>query len=458
MQILILGAGQVGSSVAASLAREDSNDITVVDEDAELLEQLQDQYDIRTVQGFPSHPHILEQAGAGDAELVLAVTNKDEVNLTACQICSVLFHTPKKIARIRNNAYLSEPALFAKGAMTVDRIISPEKIITEYILRLIRHPNALQVLNFADGKVQLVAVRAYQGGPLVGNPLSDLHKHIPTTPTRVAAIWRQGEPIIPKAETIIEEDDEVFFIAARGDTRSVMAELQRLDKPYKRILIAGGGSIGLRLAKSLEEDHQVKIIEANLPRANFIAEQLDEAIVLHGDTASEDLLREEEIGKIDLFCALTNDDEANILSAMLAKRLGATKVLSIINRAAYVDLVEGGGIDIALSPQQATIGSLLAHIRRGDVAAVHSLRRGAAEAMEIIAHGDPKSSAVVGKRIADIKLPLGTTIGAIVRGDQVIITHHNTIIESEDHVILFVIHKRYIKDIEKLFHVGAAFF
>ncbi len=458
MQILILGAGQVGSSVAAILAREDSNDITVVDEDINLLEQLQDQYDIRTIQGFPSHPHILAQAGAEDAELVLAVTNKDEVNLTACQICSVLFHTPLKIARIRNNAYLNQPKLFAKGAMTVDMIISPEQIVTDYILRLVRHPNALQVLNFADGKVQLVAVRAFQGGPLVGNPLSELRTHIPTTPTRVAAIWRQGQPIIPKAETVIEVDDEVFFIAARGDTRSVMAELQRLDRPYKRILIAGGGSIGLRLAKALENDYQVKIIESNPVRANFISEELDQAIVLLGDTASEDLLRDEDIDNVDLFCALTNDDEANILSAMLAKRLGATKVLSIINRSAYVDLVEGGGIDIALSPQQATIGSLLAHIRRGDVAAVHSLRRGAAEAMEIIAHGDAKSSAVVGKRIADIKLPPGATIGAIVRGDNVIITHHNTVIESEDHVILFVIHKRYIKNVEKLFHVDAGFF
>jgi trk system potassium uptake protein TrkA len=285
-----------------------------------------------------------------------------------------------------------------------------------------------------------------------------MRKHIPTIPTRVAAIWRQGQPIIPKAETVIEVDDEVFFIASRGDTRAVMAELQRLDKPYKRILIAGGGSIGLRLAKALEDDYQVKIIEANLDRANLIAEQLDDAIVLHGDTASEDLLRDKDVDKVDLFCALTNDDEANILSAMLAKRLGATKVLSIINRAAYVDLVEGGGIDIALSPQQATIGSLLAHIRRGDVAAVHSLRRGAAEAMEVVAHGDAKSSAVVGKTIADIKLPLGTTIGAIVRGENVIITHHGTVIESEDHVILFVIHKRYIKDVEKLFHVDAGFF
>lgn len=458
MQILILGAGQVGSSVAASLAREESNDITVVDPSAEALEALQEQYDIRTVQGFPSHPHILAQAGAEDAELVLAVTNTDEINLVACQLCAALFSTPKKIARIRNNAYLSRPEIFENTSLAVDHIISPEKIVTDYILRLIDHPNALQVLNFAEGKVQLVAVRAFHGGPLVGNPLSDLRKHIPKTQTRVAAIWRNGAPIIPKAETIIEADDEVFFIAAREDIRSVMGELRRLDRPYKRIFIAGGGSIGLRLAKALEDDYKIKVIESNATRADFISAQLDDAIVLHGDAANEDMLSDEDIDNVDLFCALTNDDETNILSAMLAKRLGATKVLSIINRTAYVDLVEGGGIDIALSPQQATIGSLLAHIRRGDVAAVHSLRRGAAEALEAVAHGDEKSSAVVGRRIADIDLPPGTTIGAIVRGDEVIITHHDTVIQSEDHVILFVIHKRYIKEVERLFHVGLSFF
>lgn len=457
MKILILGAGQVGSSVASTLARED-DDITVVDTNNDLLQKLQEHYDIRTIQGNASHPNVLARAGAEDADLILAVTNSDEVNMIACQICHTLYRTPTKIARIRSPEYLSQPELFNNEAIAIDMLISPEQIITDYIERLINHPNALQVLDFAEEKVQLVAVKAFHGGPLVGNPLSNLRQHIPKTDTRVAAIFREGSPIFPEADTIIEADDEVFFIAATKDIRSVMAELRRLDKPYKRILLAGGGNIGARLAKALENDYQIKLIEANPVRAEALSEELTNTIVLLGDTANQELLLEEDIDKVDLFCALTNDDEANILSAMLAKRLGAGKVLSLINRAAYVDLVESGSIDIALSPQQATIGSLLAHIRRGDIVAVHSLRRGAAEALEAVAHGDKTSSMVVGRRIDEIDLPPGTSIGAIVRGEEVIIAHHDTMIEAEDHVILFLIHKRYITEVEQLFQVGFTFF
>lgn len=457
MKILILGAGQVGASVAATLARED-DDITLVDTDANSLHKLQDHYDIRTVQGLASHPDVLERAGAADADLVLAVTNSDETNMVACQICHTLYNTPTKIARIRTPEYLTKPELFSNEAIAIDVLISPEQLVTDYIERLISHPNALQVLDFADGLVQLVAVRAFHGGPLVGNPLRELRKHIPKTETRVAAIFRNGKAILPEAETVIEADDEVFFIAASKDIRSVMAELRRLEKPYKRIMLAGGGNIGIRLARALENDYQIKIIEANSARADYLSEELSKSIVLLGDVANEELLLEEEIDNVDLFCALTNDDEANILSAMLAKRLGARKVLSLINRAAYVDLVESGTIDIALSPQQATIGSLLAHIRRGDIVAVHSLRRGAAEALEAIAHGDRGSSMVVGRRIDEIDLPPGTSIGAIVRGEEVIIAHRNTMVEAEDHVILFLTNKRYIKEVERLFQVGFTFF
>ncbi len=458
MKILILGAGQVGSSVAATLARED-DDVTVVDTNEEALEKLQDHFDIQTINGHGSHPDVLAKAGAEDADLILAVTNNDETNIIACQICHNLYNTPTKIARIRSNEYLSSPEIFnTKESTTIDMLISPEQIVTDYITQLINHPNALQVLDFSEGKVQLVAVKAFHGGPLVGNPLSEIREHIPKTETRVAAIFRNGYPIIPHADTIIEAEDEVFFIAASKDILSVMSELRRLDKPYKRIMLAGGGLIGARLAKVLERDYHVKVIEANPKRAHQLSEELSNTIVLLGDVANEDLLKEEDIDKIDLFCALTNDDEANILSAMLAKRLGARKVLSLINRAAYVDLIESSTIDIALSPQQATIGSLLAHIRRGDIVAVHSLRRGAAEALEAVAHGDKNSSRVVGRRIDELNLPVGTTIGAIVRGNEVIITHHDTVIESGDHVILFLIHKRHITEVERLFQVDFSFF
>ncbi|MBD3671294.1 MAG: Trk system potassium transporter TrkA [Gammaproteobacteria bacterium] len=456
MKIIILGAGQVGSSVAANLASE-ANDITVVDVHPSRLRALQDRLDIRTIQGKASHPEVLERAGAEDADMIIAVTNSDETNMVACQVAYTIFHTPTKIARVRSSEYLKYEQLFAQDALPVDVLISPEQVVTDYIERIIETPGALQVLNFADGKVQLVAVRAIKGGPLVGEQLKTLRTHMPGIDTRVAAIFRAGHPITPTGDTIIEADDEIFFIAARAYIRAVMSELREVDRPNKRIIIAGGGNIGIRLAKALENDHSVKIIDHNPERSQETAEELKNSIVLLGDASDEELLLDENIENTDVYCALTNDDEANILSALLAKRLGARKVMALINRSSYVDLVESGDIDIAISPQQATIGTLLTHVRRGDVVAVHSLRRGAAEAIEAVAHGDKNSSKVVGRSIEDLDLPHGTTIGAIVRGDEVLIAHHDTVIQSDDHVILFLVDKKYIPQVERLFQVGITF-
>jgi trk system potassium uptake protein TrkA len=456
MKIIILGAGQVGASLANNLASE-ANDITVVDVDDHLLHDLQDRLDLRTVNGHAAHPDVLQRAGAEDADMIIAVTNSDETNIVACQVAYTLYHTPTKIARVRSQAYLQHAELFTQEAMPVDVIISPEQLVTDYVHRIIEHPGALQVLDFSGGRVQLVAVKAYYGGPLVGHELKTLRDHMPGVQTRVAAIYRRGRAINPEGNTVIEADDEVFFIAAKKDIRSVMSELRKLEKPVKRVIIAGGGNIGKRLAKALERHYQVKLIDHNLQRTVAISEELDKTIVLQGDAADEELLLEENIEQTDVFCALTNDDEVNILSAMLAKRLGARKTMSLINRAAYVNLVQSSQIDIAISPPQATIGSLLAHVRRGDVVMVHSLRRGAAEAIEAIAHGDTASSKVVGKAIEDIKLPQGTTIGAIVRGEEVIIAHHDTVIEAEDHVLLFVVDKKRIPEVERLFQVGVTF-
>ncbi|MCF6209167.1 MAG: Trk system potassium transporter TrkA [Gammaproteobacteria bacterium] len=456
MKIIILGAGQVGTSVAEVLASE-ANDITVVDVDSEKLDALRDRLDIGTVQGEAAHPEVLASAGAEDADMILAVTNSDEINMIACQVAYTLFHTPTKIARVRSVGYLSHPQLFTQEALPVDVLISPEQLVTDYVQRLIEHPGALQVLDFAGGKVQLVAVKAYYGGPLVGHELRALREHMPGIETRVAAIYRRGQAIVPEGNTVIEADDEVFFIAAKRHIRVVMKELRRLDKPVKRIILAGGGNIGIRLAKTLEDKYQVKLIDHNPERSKKISEELEKTLVLLGDAADEELLLDEHINHTDVFCAVTNDDEANILSAMLAKRLGAKKVMALINRAAYVDLVQSGIIDIAISPQQATIGSLLTHVRRGDVTAVHSLRRGAAEAIEAVAHGDKSSSRVVDRSIEDIDLPPGASIGAVVRGDEVIIAHHDTVIRAEDHVILFVVDKERIPDVERLFQVSATF-
>lgn len=456
MKIIILGAGQVGSSVAYNLASED-NDITVVDTNPQVLQNLQDKLDLRTVTGIASHPSILRRAGAEDADMILAVTRSDEVNMIACQIAYTLFHTPTKIARLRSVEYQGEQRLFAQEAIPVDVLITPELLVTDYVRRLIEYPGALQVLDFAGGRVRLVGVKAFHGGPLVGHALRTLKEHMPKADNRVAAIYRQGSAIIPTGDTMIEADDEVFFVAAQENIRAVMSELRRLDKPVKRVMLAGGGNIGHNLARQLEKNYRVKLIETAGERARYLAESLEQTIVLHGDAADRELLTEENIEDMDVFCSLTNDDEANILSAMLAKRMGATKVMSLINRPAYVDLVESGIIDVAISPQQVTIGSLLAHVRRGDVVAVHSLRRGAAEAIEAIAHGDRHTSRVVGRRICEVALPKGVTIGALVRGDEVLIAHDDRIIHAGDHVILFLVDKKRIHDVEKLFQVSVTF-
>jgi trk system potassium uptake protein TrkA len=457
MKILILGAGQVGSSAAYHLSREEANEVTVVDMRPEILRELQDRLDIRTVVGHAAYPDVLERAGANDADIVVALTDSDETNMVACQVAYTLFHTPTKIARIRSAEYMTASRLFAQGAIPVDVRISPEQLVCEYVEQLILYPGASQVLDFADGRVRLVGARADRDGLLVGQRISTLKEHIPNTEARIAAIYRKGKAMLPEGDTVIQEDDEVFFIADRKDIRVFMSEMRRLENPVRRVVIAGGGNIGLRLALALEQTNQVKIIERDSHRARQISEQLNKAIVLVGDAADEELLLEENVDNVDVFCALTNSEEANILSSMLAKRLGAQKVMALINRASYVDLVEAGSIDIAISPQQVTIGSLLAHVRRGDVVKVHSLRRGAAEAMEAIAHGSERESKVVGRAIEEIELPKGASIVAIVREDEVIMAHHDTVIESGDHVIMFLTDRRRIERLEKLFQVGVSF-
>ena len=457
MRIIILGAGQVGSNLAASLVSE-ANDITVVDIDAAKLGALQDRYDLRTVYGHASHPSVLRQAGAEEADMLVAVTQSDEVNMVACKLAAHLFKIPTKIARIRAQDYLDTPGLFSPENMAVDFMISPEAEITSYLRRLIDYPEALQVVDFADSRIRLVAVKAYAGSPLVGHELRNLRQHLPQLDARVAAIYRGNRPVIPEGDTIIQAGDEVFFLAATENIRAVMKEVRHADRTVRRVMIAGGGNIGSRLAASIEGEYAVKLIDHNKKHAERLAETLQNTLVLAGDATDEDLLTQENVEDMDVFCALTNDEEDNIMAAMLAKRMGARKVIALINRGSYVELLQGGEIDVALSPAHASIGPLLTQIRRGDMVVVHSLRRGAAEAMEAVVHGDARTSKLISRCIDEIALPEGVSIGAILRGDQVIIAHHDTVIEPEDHLIVFVPNKRMIPKVEKLFQVGFGFF
>lgn len=457
-RIVIVGAGQVGQSLAEALSG-DGHNVTVIDTRSDCLEAIESHLDIRTINGFGCHPGVLESAGARDAEMLIAVTDSDEVNMLACQVGSTLFGIGTKIARVRERSYHENPKLFAPDAVPVDMLISPEAIVTSQIQRLVEHPGALQVLDFADGLVSLVGVRAYYGGPLVGHELRNIRTDMPGIQTRVAAIFRRNQPIAPDGHTVIEAEDEVFFVAAKKNIRAVMSELRRLEKPYKRILIGGGGNIGRRLAEALTERYEVRIIEREPQRADYLRQKLPAGTeVLVGDGSDDRFLERAGIGDMDVFCAVTNDDQANIFSGMLAKRRGVRKVMALINRPGYVDLMQDSAIDIALSPQQATIGVLLARVREGGTATVHSLRRGAAEAIETVVNGDAGSSRVVDRRIDELSLPKGAMIGALVREREVIIPHHDTVIRAGDHAILFLTDRDRLKAVQRLFQPRASFF
>ena len=474
MKVLILGAGRVGSSVAEALVSEE-NDITIVDSDGLRLQELQDRLDLRTVTGHAANPSVLAQAGAKGSDILLAVTPSDEINMVACKIADSLFGVPMKIARVRSSDYVKHPELFTSKNFAVDHVICPEQIVSDYVAKLIDFPEALQVLEFAGGLVGLVGVRALEGGPLVGHQLKDLRDHMPTVDTRVAAIYRGEAPIAPEGHTVVEAGDEVFFIAARENVRKVIDEMRSRDEPIRRIMLAGGGNIGLRLARTLEHRLSVKLIELNKRCAERVASELKKTLILVGDCTDEDLLEAENVDEMDMFCALTADDENNIMSALLAKRLGARKVVALINRGAYADLMQASPIDVVLSPAQVTIGSLLAHVRRGDCVVAHSLRRGAAEALELVAHGDADTSRIVGRRVEEIELPKGAMIAALVRKlrepkvvgieglvtkhvyEEVVIAHHDTVIEPDDHAIVFVVNKKIIPKVERLFQVAVGF-
>jgi len=470
MKIIIVGAGRVGSSVAESLVSE-ANDITVVDADPARVADLQDRFDLRGLVGNAALPSTLRKAGADDSDMLIAVTAYDETNLVACKIAADLFNVPTRIARVRNVELQQHPKLIGEEGFRASHVIFPEQTVTDTLLNLIDFPEALQVLDFADGKVNLIAVRAFAGGPLVSHPVKELRRHLPNVDSRIVAMFRDEASVRVDGETRIQPGDEVFFLVASENVRKVMGEMRRMDKPVRRVIIAGGGNIGRRVARALDtgeglenpEKFVLKIIEADKRRSEELAQELSsDVLVLHGDTTDEDLLEQEGVHEADLFIALTNDDENNIMSALLAKRMGARRVIALINRKSYGDLMQGGQIDIAISPSYVTLSALLKFVRRGDVVAAHSLRRGAAEALEIVAHGDSRTSRVIGKRIEQIELPRGVTIGAVVRGRgeraQVLMAHHDTVIEPEDHLIVFVENKRLIQRVERLFTVGVGFF
>jgi trk system potassium uptake protein TrkA len=485
MKIIILGAGRVGHSVAESLVSE-QNSITVIDTDARALRELEARFDLRGVVGSGIDPQVLAEAGARDTDLLIACASMDETNLVCCKLAQAMFDIPTRIARVRSSGFAANESVLGRDGFGVDRVICPEESITNYIRKLIEYPEAMQVRSFAGGRAALASVRARAGAPAVGLQIAEIRERMPELVMRIVAIYRRflDEPdrfVRCDGSTRVEPGDEVFILAATGHVSEALRAINcpegRPSRPVFRIMVAGGGQVSLRLARNLAQipgRFHIKIIEHSEQQClNLSAALPAEVLVLEGDATDEDVLEEEGIEEVDLFLALTDDDEDNIMSSLLAKRMGARRVLALINRRAYADLMHGTQIDIALSPAQAMLGELLAYVRRGDVQAVHSLRRGVAEALEIVARGDRKSSRVVGRKVEELRLPEEVHIGLIVRGipegksaeeaggeaaAEVIIPRSHTVIESGDHVVFFLPNKRLVRNVENLFRVSATFF
>ncbi len=462
MRIIILGAGRVGESVAESLVSE-QNDITLVDPDPELLRDLEDRLDLRGVPGNGIQPSVLRQAGAEDADMFVACAALDETNLAACKVAHDVFGIRVTVARLRSPEFEEGGALLGPNGFGVTHVICPEESVMHYIHQLIDYPQALQVLEFSRQRAHLIAMRATQGSALVNHTIREFRDLFPWAEMRVVAVYRQEAEVPLAPDTRVLPGDEVFVLADKRKIRDVLRAIHNNDQPVKRVMIAGGGRVGLRLARSLVGQCQVKLIERDRKRCKYLAGELPaEMLVLEGDAADENLLMDEGVNKMDLFISLTNDDEDNILSAMLAKRLGAKRVIALINRRIYAEMMQGSAIDITISPAQTVIGELLVHVRRGALAAVHSLRRGEAEAIEGVARGDAKSSQLVGLRVDQIKLPEGARFGVVVRGEgracEVLMPHHNLVILAGDHIIIYIPTKRLLKAVEKLFQVSAHFF
>ena len=454
-KIAVLGGGQVGSSLAKILT-DDGNDITLVDINSSVLEDLQEDNDIKTIHGNASSPSILEQAELNDCDILIAITGSDEVNLVSCHLAKKMFNVPTVIARLRNSEFQVSTSGFDLDLFSIDSIISPSKLVTDFIKNIIEHPGAFQAFDFADGKLQVIGATVLKDGPLAGKKLSEFKNHLPNVDVKVVALYRNRKTIPVNGSTIIEIGDDIFFLATPENMRFI-SELSKNQSRIENIMIAGGGNVGMTLASALSKKFSTKIIEKNLLRSKYLSESLEDTVVLNDDISDESLLENEGIEDVDFFCSVTNDDQMNILSAKLAKDLGANKSISIINKLSYRKLVSKE-IDVVVSPEDVTIGSILTSVRTSDVVKVHSLGFGEAEILEIIIHGDKNTSKVVDRKVSDLELPTGCKIGAIYRDGNIILMHNDLTIKSNDRLIIYLLHKKDFSKLAKLFQVGIGFF
>ena len=448
MKIVILGAGRIGDSLARNLSNS-NYEVCIVDEDKNKLSDLEDRLDIMTVEGHASHLNTLKKSGLDNETTLLAVTSNDEVNIVACQLAKKVFKVKKTICRFRDDVYFDQLSVFGEGV--IDIPISPEDEITSHLKELIDHPGSNQIESFANGKVKLVSVKAKKKGKLVGRELKGIKEDMPNIDAFVPTIYRKGNPFIPSGETIIKENDEIYFISSESNIGAIVDEFRDHEEQYSRIMIAGGGKVGFSLAKDLEKDYNVKLIDSNPERCMKLSKELDKTIVLSGSATDESLLKSENISNIDIFCALTDDDETNVMSSLLAKKMGAKKTMIILNNPSYLGLVPGF-IDIYIAPYRLTVSSVLQDLRDSDVAQDVILKvNPGAEAIEGIVHANEFTSPLFGKPIKDVSLPKGCVIAAIIRHGDLIMPSSSVDLTLNDHLIIFLSDKNKIKEVEVLF-------
>ncbi|TCT03566.1 Trk system potassium transporter TrkA [Aquabacter spiritensis] len=458
MKVVICGAGQVGFGIAERLAGE-QNDVSIVDADPRRVQAATEQLDVRGIVGHGSHPDVLAKAGVEQADMLIAVTLADEVNMVACQVGHSLFNVPTKVARIRAQTYLQPEwrAMLSRDHMPIDVVISPEVEVGEMVLRRLSLPGAVDTVNFADGAVVVAGVLCGEECPVLDTPLRELTQLFPDLRATIVAVLREGKPVVLKSTDAIKVGDIAYFVAEAGQVKRTLSIFGHDEIPGQRIVIAGGGNIGLYVAQELERRNaaaKIKVLEAGRERAQAIAEVLDRAVVLHGDALNRDILDEAGVPDADTMIAVTNDDRINILSCLLAKQIGARRILSLVNEQGYAAFAQGLGIDAHVNPRQITVSKILQHVRRGRIHRVHALLDGAGEVIEAEAL---ETSPLVGKPLRDVDLLDGLRVGAIVRGGQVILPTGDTVVRAQDRVILFALAER-IKRVEQLFRVSLEFF
>ena len=458
MKVIVCGAGQVGYAIARHLAGE-QNDITVLDQDPVLVQRVNDTLDVQGMLGHASSPSVLEQAGAAEADMIIAVTYADEVNMVACQVAHSLFKVPTRIARVRNQSYLLPiwRDLFSREHMPIDVIISPEIEVARAVMRRLEVPGAFDSIPFAGGKVRVVGATCHADTPIVDTPLKQLTELFPALNIVVVGIVRGDSMIVPTGEDRMLVGDEVYFAADAGHVTRALSLFGHEEPEARRVIIVGGGNIGVHIAREIEQRHasvRAKIIEVDRRQAERAADQLERTIVLNGDALDREILTEANVQQAEAIVAVTNDDEVNILASLLAKRYGTRRAVALVNNASYGPLITSLGIDAAVNPRATTVSTILQHVRRGRIRGVHSLRDGKAEVIEAEAL---ETSPLVGTPLRDVRLPGGVIVGAVVRDDKVIIPRGDTIIEVGDRVVVLSSADA-VKKVEKLFSVRVEFF